>query len=179
MATHLPLAILIAGVLALPAAHAAAPGEPAPDVYGRQWINSPPVNMASLRNQVVLVEFWTFGCYNCRNVEPYVKDWYRRYRRQGFTVIGVHTPEFDSERDVANVRRYVQRQSIEHPVVMDNDYAIWERYANRYWPALYLIDKRGIVRYVQIGEGGYARTEERIQQLLQDTDPPKNESVAP
>ncbi len=141
-------------------------GMPAPEITSTTWINSLPRTLAALRGQVVLVEFWTFDCYNCRNVEPYVKQWHERYAARGLTVIGVHSPEFDRERDVANVRRYVSENGIRHAVVLDNDFAIWNRYQNRYWPAMYLVDKQGVIRYARIGEGGYGETERRIEQLL-------------
>ncbi len=141
-------------------------GMAAPEIASETWINSPPRTLAALRGQVVLVEFWTFDCYNCRNVEPYVKRWHERYAPRGLVVVGVHSPEFSHERDVANVRRYVSENGIRHAVVLDNDFAIWNRYQNRYWPAMYLVDKQGVIRYVRIGEGGYGETERRIEQLL-------------
>lgn len=145
---------------------AAPVGAPAPAIETDTWLNSEPLTLASLRGQVVLVEFWTFDCYNCRNVEPYVKDWYARYRERGFIVVAVHSPEFAHERDVGNVRRYVERRGIDYPVAIDNNFAIWKRYANRYWPAMYFIDRRGILRHIRIGEGGYARSATLIETLL-------------
>ncbi|MBI3560777.1 MAG: redoxin domain-containing protein [Gammaproteobacteria bacterium] len=141
----------------------------APDIQGAPWFNTQPLRLAQLRNQVVLVEFWTYGCSNCRAVEPYVKQWQQRYQSQGLTVIGVHTPEFDHERVVDNVAHYLKAQQIQYPVVMDNDFAIWKRYNNRYWPALYLIDKQGRLRYQHVGEGDYAITEQQILHLLNET----------
>jgi thiol-disulfide isomerase/thioredoxin len=141
-------------------------GRSAPEIASATWINSPPRTLAALRGQVVLVEFWTYGCHNCRNVEPYVKQWHERYAGRGLTVIGVHSPEFDHERDLANVRRYVANHDIRYAVAIDNDFAIWNRYRNRYWPTMYLVDKQGVLRYVRIGEGGYGETERRIEQLL-------------
>lgn len=130
------------------------------------WLNSAPLRMADLRGNVVMVEFWTFGCYNCRNVEPYVKQWHQQYADQGFVVIGVHSPEFSHERQIENVKRYVKEHDIRFPVPIDNDFSTLNRYGNRYWPAMYLIDKRGIIRYIKIGEGGYGETERQIQVLL-------------
>ncbi len=141
-------------------------GIPAPEISDQIWINSEPKHMADLKGRVVLVEFWTFGCYNCRNVEPYVKDWHKKYSRQGLFVIGVHTPEFDYEHDVDNVKRHIREQDIRYAVPIDNDFTTWDRYGNRYWPAFYLIDKKGIIRYVRFGEGGYAQTEAQIEALL-------------
>jgi thiol-disulfide isomerase/thioredoxin len=144
---------------------------PAPDIQGAPWFNSSPLTLAQLKGKVVMVEFWTYGCYNCRNVEPYVKQWQQRYQSQGFSVVGVHTPEFDHERQQANVQRYLHANNISYPVVMDNDFAIWKRYNNRYWPAMYLIDKQGQLRYLHVGEGDYATTEQQIQALLKETTP--------
>jgi thiol-disulfide isomerase/thioredoxin len=118
---------------------------------------------------VVLLEFWTFGCINCRNVEPYIKTWHRKYADQGLVVIGVHAPEFSYERVLANVQRYIQERAIGYPIAIDNDFATWNRYKNRYWPAMYLIDKRGMIRYLRIGEGGYQQTEQRISELLNES----------
>ena len=141
-------------------------GKPAPEIASATWLNSAPLRMAELKGKVVLVEFWTFSCYNCRNVEPYVKEWHERYRGQGLVVIGVHSPEFSHEREVENVKRYMKEHEIRFPVPIDNDFSTWNRYGNRYWPAMYLIDKRGIIRYVKVGEGGYKETEQQIRMLL-------------
>ncbi len=141
-------------------------GKPAPEITNATWLNSAPLRMAELKGKVVMVEFWTFGCYNCRNVEPYVKQWYQQYKNQGFVVIGVHSPEFSHEREIENVRRYLKEHEISFPVPIDNEFSTWNRYGNRYWPAMYLIDKRGIIRHVKIGEGGYSETERQIQALL-------------
>jgi thiol-disulfide isomerase/thioredoxin len=141
-------------------------GKPAPEIANATWLNSAPLRMADLRGKVVLVEFWTFGCYNCRNVEPSVKQWHQQYKDQGFVVIGVHSPEFSHEREVENVKRYVKEHEIRFPVPIDNDFSTWNAHGNRYWPAMYLIDKKGIIRYIKIGEGGYQETERQIQVLL-------------
>lgn len=138
----------------------------APEITNKTWLNSEPKRMADLRGKVVLVEFWTFGCYNCRNVEPYVKDWHRKYADKGLVVIGVHSPEFGYERDLKNVKQHIQQNDIRYAVPIDNDFTTWDRYGNRYWPAFYLIDKQGIIRYTRFGEGGYAQTEKQIQALL-------------
>ncbi len=130
------------------------------------WVNSEPVMMADLRGKVVLVNFWTYGCYNCRNTLPYVTRWYDTYHDQGFVVLGIHTPEFAREHDIVNVRAAVEREGIHYPVAQDNDYATWRAWRNRYWPAEYFVDASGRIRHVQIGEGGYERSEAVIQQLL-------------
>jgi thiol-disulfide isomerase/thioredoxin len=141
-------------------------GKPAPEIANATWLNSGPLRMADLQGKVVMVEFWTFGCFNCRNVEPYVKQWHQQYADQGLVVIGVHSPEFLHERDVGNVKRYIKEHDMRFAVPIDNDFSTWNSYGNRYWPAIYLIDKRGIIRYIKIGEGGYAETEQHIQTLL-------------
>lgn len=143
-------------------------GMPAPEISGQSWLNSEPLRIAELKGKVVLVEFWTFGCYNCRNVEPYIKGWHQKYSDKGLVVIGVHAPEFNYERGLAGVQRYVREHAIRYPVAIDNDFATWKRYGNRYWPAIYLIDKRGVVRHLRVGEGGYEQTEGRIQALLKE-----------
>jgi thiol-disulfide isomerase/thioredoxin len=143
-------------------------GMPAPEITGQNWLNSAPLGLAELKGKVVLLEFWTFGCYNCRNVEPYVKGWHQKYADRGLVVIGVHAPEFSYEKVVANVQRYVRDHAIQYPVAIDNDFKTWNRYNNRYWPAMYLIDKRGIIRYLRIGEGGYQQTEQQIRTLLEE-----------
>lgn len=141
-------------------------GAPAPEFSGQHWMNSEPLRLADLKGKVVLVEFWTFGCFNCRNVEPHVKAWHQKYADKGLAVIGVHTPESDFERYVKNVEHYIQEQKISYPVVTDNEFTTWTSYDNRAWPSVYLIDKQGILRYSHVGEGSYAQTEQQIQALL-------------
>ena len=141
-------------------------GIPAPEIANQTWLNSEPKRMTDLKGKVVLVEFWTFGCYNCRNVESYVKDWHRKYADKGLVVIGVHSPEFEYEYDIENVKRHIRQNGIQYAVAIDNDFTTWDRYGNRYWPAFYLIDKQGIIRYTRFGEGGYAQTEKQIETLL-------------
>jgi thiol-disulfide isomerase/thioredoxin len=135
---------------------------------GGAWINSEPLNLADLgaQGKVVLVDFWTFGCYNCRNTLPYIKQWWEKYRDQGLVIVGVHTPEFDSERVLENVQEAVREQEIGWPVVQDNDYAIWRAYGNHYWPHFYLVDERGQIIYDHIGEGAYEQTDARIAAAL-------------
>jgi thiol-disulfide isomerase/thioredoxin len=159
------LGVFLAGWISLESVDAMI-GKPAPDIANQTWLNSAPLRMADLKGKVVMVEFWTFGCYNCRNVEPYVKQWHQKYGKEGFIVIGVHSPEFSHERQVESVQRYIKEHDIRFAVPIDNDFSTWNRYGNRYWPAMYLIDKRGIIRHVRIGEGGYQETERLIQSLL-------------
>jgi len=145
----------------------------APEVRGiSAWINAGPQTIAALRGKVVLVHFWTFGCFNCRNVQHYVKAWYDRYEAAGFTVIGVHTPELSFERDLANVRQAVADQGVRFPVAFDPDYTTWNDYANRYWPAFYFVDKSGRIRHEHFGEGDYDGSEQVIRELLAETAPP-------
>lgn len=142
---------------------------PAPDVVSDTWLNANPGKMSTLRGKVVLVEFWTLSCGNCRNLEPYVKQWSEQYRNQGLEVISVHAPEFNHEREFNSVRARVEQSDIHYPVAIDNDYTNWNRYRNQVWPALYLIDKRGMLRHRKIGDGDYADTEQKIQSLLRET----------
>src|SRR5215813_6973261 len=138
----------------------------APEISGGQWINSEPLTLQSLRGRVVLIEFWTFGCYNCRNTLPTIKSWDARYREEGLTIIGVHTPETDSESNVDQLRREISVLEIKYPVVTDNDYAAWKAYKVEAWPTLFVLDKQGHVRWTHVGEGAYAQTEEVIEKLL-------------
>jgi cytochrome c biogenesis protein CcdA/thiol-disulfide isomerase/thioredoxin len=135
---------------------------------GQRWFNSPPLTMAGLRGRVVLVDFWTYTCINCLRTLPYLKAWDERYRAKGLTIVGVHTPEFAFERKASNVGAAIDRQSIRYPVVQDNEYGTWNAFANQYWPAKYLIDARGRVRYVHFGEGEYEETEAAIRALLRE-----------
>ncbi len=130
------------------------------------WVNSAPLGRAGLRGQVVLVNFWTWTCINWLRQEPYVRAWSRAYRDDGLVVIGVHTPEFSFEHDVDGVRRATSEREIEYPVAVDNDYAIWSAFANRYWPALYFVDRDGIIRDQHFGEGRYEQSERVLQRLL-------------
>jgi thiol-disulfide isomerase/thioredoxin len=146
-----------------------APAPAAPEVRGiSAWINSEPLTLVSLRGKVVLVDFWAFSCINCIRTVPYLRDWHAKYSPRGLVVLGLHAPEFDFERSEANVREAVVRQGITWPVGLDNDFATWNAYGNRYWPRKYLIDREGLVRYDRIGEGGYADTEQWIRRLLEE-----------
>jgi len=138
----------------------------APELVTGDWINSEPLTLKDLRGRVVLIEFWTFGCINCRNTLPFVKSWHERYGDKGLTVIGVHTPEFAEERIVENLRREVASLGITYPVLIDNDYRTWNAYDAYAWPTLVLLDKQGRIRLKHVGEGDYDKTERLIQQLL-------------
>jgi cytochrome c biogenesis protein CcdA/thiol-disulfide isomerase/thioredoxin len=155
---------------------AALPGVTTPDlpVLGaapefrdtQRWFNSPPLTMRGLRGHVVLVDFWTYTCINCLRTLPYVKAWDARYRSRGLTIVGVHTPEFAFEKQASNVQRAIRDKALRYPVVQDNDFGTWNAFTNQAWPAKYLIDARGRVRYVHLGEGEYRETEAAIRTLL-------------
>ena len=138
----------------------------APEISSGEWINSEPLTLQTLRGRVVLIEFWTFACYNCRNTLPTLKTWDARYRDKGLTVIGVHTPEQDVERNINSLRREVASLDIKYPVVSDNDYATLKAYKVEAWPTLFVLDKQGHVRWTHEGEGAYAETEDVIKKLL-------------
>ncbi len=140
---------------------------PLPSLEGAvQWLNSPPLTREQLRGKVVLVDFWTYSCINCIRSVPYVRAWADRYRDKGLVVIGVHTPEFAFERDLANVRKAVAQFGITYPVAIDNNWTIWRAFDNRYWPAHYLADAQGRIRYHHFGEGKTDETEAAIRSLL-------------
>ena len=141
----------------------------APDfVGGGSWFNTggKALVIVDLRGKVVAVEMWTGGCINCLNTLPYVKEWDAKYRAKGLVIVGVHSPEFQHEHSQTYVQQVIAKQGIKYPVVMDNDFKIWNAYRNAYWPTLYLIDKHGTIRYTHIGEGEYDTTERMIAQLL-------------
>ncbi|WP_447784054.1 cytochrome c biogenesis protein DipZ [Stenotrophomonas bentonitica] len=132
------------------------------------WLNGPPLTAEGLRGKVVLVDFWTYSCINCLRALPYVREWEQRYRDQGLVVIGVHAPEFAFERNLGNVQRAVKELKIDYPVAIDNEFAIWRGFNNRYWPAHYFIDAQGRIRAHHFGEGNYAQSERIIRQLLRE-----------
>lgn len=160
----------------------------APDLVGGYWVNSEPLSMDGLRDGAVLVDFWDYTCLNCIRTLPYVTGWHERYAGLGLQVIGVHAPEFSFAKELDGVKEAIESFGIQYPVVMDNGYSIWQAYGNRYWPAKYLIDKDGYIRYYHFGEGAYAETEQAIQTLLReigggvtlpDLMPPVRDSDAP
>jgi thiol-disulfide isomerase/thioredoxin len=175
-------AVAIAGLVATPAASAASSaaasavaspaasplgGNTAPEFTGiDKWLNSDPLTIQQLRGKVVLVDFWTYTCINCIDVLPYVKAWNQKYKDQGLVVVGVHTPEYPFERSTDNVKTAIKRLGITYPVAQDNGYATWNAYNNQYWPAFYLVDKKGHVVYTHFGEGDYEKTEAKIKSLL-------------
>lgn len=135
---------------------------------GGPWINSEPLTMAGLKGKVVLIDFWTYSCINCIRTLPYLKGYWEKYKDAPFVLVGVHTPEFVFEKSESNVRDAMKRHGLTYPVVQDNDYNIWRAFANRYWPAKYLIDAEGRIRYTHFGEGAYEETDEAIAELLKE-----------
>jgi thiol-disulfide isomerase/thioredoxin len=139
----------------------------APELTNTVWLNTDaPLRMKDLAGKVVLIDMWTLGCINCQHTIPSLVDWYVKYASQGLVIIGNHYPEFDYEKDLGNLKQAVEQWKIKYPVAQDNDGATWTAYHNAYWPTFYLVDKRGHIRYVHIGEGSYQQTEEAIQALL-------------
>ncbi len=131
------------------------------------FINTPGITVGELiGKKIVLLLFWTFGCGNCRNTLPYINDWYAKYKDQGLEIVGVHTPEFPHEADYNNVVKATQQLGVKFPVVLDNDYGTWGAYRNSYWPRHYLINTEGVIVADHAGEGAYAETEAKIQELL-------------
>jgi len=130
------------------------------------WLNTEPITKASLRGRPVLIEFWTFTCINWIRTLPYVRAWFEKYRADGLVVVGVHTPEFEVERDIEHVRRAASAMRIEYPIALDSDYRIWRAFGNEYWPALYFADADGLIRRHRFGEGEYAESEIVLQTLL-------------
>jgi thiol-disulfide isomerase/thioredoxin len=143
-------------------------GHPAPEIAPGEWVNSPPLRLADLRGKVVLLEFWTFACSNCRNTLPAIQKWSSLRDGGKFEIVGVHTPELNRERDITALRKEAKALGVTWPVVTDNDYATWNAYRQEYWPVVYLIDKKGTIRYVHIGEGSYAETGAMIDRLTSE-----------
>lgn len=137
------------------------------------WLNTKPLKLKNLfgENKIVLLDFWTYSCVNCLRTLPYLKHWHEKYNEFGLVIIGVHSPEFEFEKAPHNVLDFVLREKINYPVVLDDEYQVWNLYSNHYWPRKLLVDVSGRVRYDKVGEGSYAETEKQIQQLLQETNP--------
>ncbi len=133
-----------------------------------EWLNSPPLSAEQLRGKVVLIDFWTYGCINCRNALPHVREWNRKYKDQGLVVIGVHSPEFAFEKNIGNVKRALTELDLTFPVAVDNNFALWRAFNNTYWPAHYFIDAKGQIRFHHFGEGDYEQSEQVIRQLLDE-----------
>ncbi len=153
---------------------------PAPDLTGIQaWINSEAKHLAELKGKVVLIDFWTYSCINCIRTLPYLKAWYAKYHDKGFEIIGIHTPEFEFEKNLNNVRIASEKFELKYPIALDSSYSTWEGYHNKYWPAHYLIDKSGNIVYTHFGEGAYDITENNIRYLLniRNKETPRVESL--
>lgn len=145
-------------------------GPLAPEIIpGGQWFNSRPLKLSELKGKVVLIDFWTYSCINCQRTLPYLKNWYDKYNPAGLVIIGVHSPEFEFEKNPGNVSKAISDFGIKYPVVQDNEFSTWRAYENRYWPAKYFIDKNGVIRKTHIGEGAYDESEKFIQELLNET----------
>jgi hypothetical protein len=141
----------------------------APELDGGKWLQGGPIGLRALRGRAVaLIDFWDFTCINCIRTLPYVVEWNRRYAGRGLVTIGVHAPEFSFAREASHVADALARFRLEYPIILDNDYAIWRAYSNRFWPAKYLIDRHGRIRFYHYGEGGYGESEDAIQQALKD-----------
>lgn len=139
----------------------------APNFRGiANWINSPPLTMEALKGKTVLIDFWTYSCINCLRTLPYLEKWYADYKDKGFIIVGVHTPEFEFEKDTVNVEEAAKRLGVLYPIAQDNNYETWQAFHNHYWPAHYLIDAKGDLRMMHFGEGAYGETENAIRELL-------------
>ena len=160
-------------------------GPPAPELHPKGWFNSPGLTSKDLAGKVVVYDFWTYSCVNCVRTLPYLRAWYDRYRDDGLVIVGVHSPEFDFEKDHGNVERAVSRLKVTWPVALDDDMAIWDNFKNRYWPAKWVTDRQGRIRYFHPGEGNYTETENVLRTLLgvskskARADDPKQPKAAP
>lgn len=148
-----------------------------PPIDGKIWLNSEPLNKSDFEGKVVLFDFWTYSCVNCRRALPYLRRWWDKYKDRGFLLVGIHSPEFDFEKEEWNVGQAAQILGVSWPVVLDNEHKIWNSFANRYWPAKYLADKKGEIVYQHFGEGFYEETEKKIQELLDGKSLPPLEKV--
>lgn len=168
LASTLAVLAVLAACLAPMSAHAAEPS--VPSLSGAVgWLNSPPLTLEALRGRVVLVDFWTYSCINCLRTLPHVRAWAQRYAAQGLVVVGVHTPEFGFEKNLANIQRAMRDLKIDFPVAVDSNHAVWRSFQNRAWPAFYLVDAQGRIRHQQYGEGDFGDTETVIQALLRES----------
>lgn len=171
MRVWLVLGLLVTGILAFSFSQRA--GSPAPAlVPGGEWFNTAPTSLEAYKGKVVLLNFFTYSCYNCQQSLPTLKEWYAKYKGQGFEILGVHTPELSGDYAAENVKEALGREGIAWPVVQDNDSKTWRAYGNRYWPAFYLIDRKGVIRYVQAGEisarfpSGIRSLQARLEKVL-------------
>ncbi|MBI4475352.1 MAG: redoxin domain-containing protein [Acidobacteria bacterium] len=171
MAARLVLAfLLIPGIAYAQNPDDAFIGQKAPELTSDDiWVNSKPLKLQDLRGKVVLIDFWAFDCPNCAQAMPYVKEWHKKYAKDGLVIIGVHTPRIDYEKDVAKVKEAVAKKGIEYPVVIDNKYKIWTDYLCAAWPTHYVVDQQGVIQMNHTGVGRYEETEKLIQKLLGKT----------
>lgn len=137
-----------------------------PKIIGDTWFNSKPLTPEDLNGRIALIDFWTYSCVNCRRTIPYLKEWWKKYKNEDFVMIGIHTPEFEFEKDSKNVERAIKDLGVGWPVVLDNEHINWNNFSNHYWPAKYLFNKTGKLVYEHFGEGSYAETEAAIIKLL-------------
>jgi thiol-disulfide isomerase/thioredoxin len=160
-------------------------GPPAPELRAKGWLNTPPLSGQELAGKVVVYDFWTYSCVNCVRTLPYLRAWHERYSKDGLVIVGVHSPEFDFEKDHGNVERAVTRLKVAWPVALDDEMNIWGDFNNRYWPAKWITDRQGRIRYFHAGEGNYTETEDVLRSLLgldagaARADDPKEERQAP
>jgi len=153
-------------------------GPPAPEIIpGGAWFNTQPLTLAALKGKVVIIDFWTYSCINCQRTFPYLKKWWTTYKDKGLVIIGVHAPEFEFEKSEKNVAQAIKDFELTYPIVQDNNFATWRAYNNNYWPAKYVIDKDGLIRYTHFGEGEYNETEKVIQELLSEIGAPVSENI--
>jgi thiol-disulfide isomerase/thioredoxin len=163
----LSISILFAMILGAIKKEKGSDQEAGPSLNGATgWLNTQPLKLKNLRGKVILIDFWTYTCINWRRTLPYIREWASKYKAGGLVVIGVHTPEFSFEQKLENVRNAIKEMNIDYPIAMDNNFEIWRSFQNQYWPALYLIDAAGKLRYQKFGEGDYAQSELQIQKLL-------------
>ena len=153
-------------------------GPAAPALEAEGWLNSKPLGAADLAGKVVVYDFWTYSCVNCVRTLPYLRSWYERYQRDGLVIVGVHTPEFEFEKSDDNVTKAVKRLDVTWPVAFDDGMTIWNSFGNRYWPAKYITDREGRVRYVHYGEGAYDETQNVLRKLL-EVDPSSTRAASP
>jgi thiol-disulfide isomerase/thioredoxin len=143
----------------------------APEIKAEKWLNTDKeLTLEGLKGKVVLIEFWTFGCYNCKNTLPKMIGWYDKYKSDNFEMIGIHCPEFDRERKLENIKDAVRELGITYPIAVDNEFYNWYNYDVHAWPTIFIIDKKGEIRYRHIGEGSYKKTEETIESLLKESE---------
>ena len=139
-----------------------------PELAEGQWLNSPPLKLSELKGKVVVLDFWTFNCINCRHVLPTLNEWVQRYGSDSVIFIGVHTPETDEEGDLTSLKKFVEKWKVTYPILIDNNYRTWNRFSVQFWPSTFLIDKKGMIRELHIGELGYPALEKKLDKLIHE-----------